>query len=125
MPRTGLPLPWLFGAPARQLVGPAALRILDDPLGVVAAARSGAGLCQSYHFLVEREVERGELVEVLAERGGRTRPFSLIYPRVPGGAAAHPRAVRAVIAFILEVATARAADPTAAGLTRRGPARRS
>ena len=38
---------------------------------MIALARAGAGLVQIYDFAVARELERGELVEVLAsERGG-------------------------------------------------------
>jgi DNA-binding transcriptional LysR family regulator len=97
MPRTGLALPWLFGAPPRELPLRSTLRVLADPLGAVALARAGEGLCQSYHFLVERDLADGSLVEVLAEHAGRSRPFSLVYPKEP----TRSRAVRTVIAFLL------------------------
>ena len=99
LPRTGLPLPWLFGSPALELPVRSPLRVLDDPLGVIALARAGEGICQTYHFLVERELAAGELVEILRDRGGRSRPFSLIYPKTR----AKSRALRAVIAFVLGV----------------------
>ena len=38
------------------------------------------GLTQIADFLVEREVERGLLVEVLREHRGASRPFSLVCP---------------------------------------------
>ncbi len=97
MPRTGLALPWLFANPARELPLRSALRVLADPLGGVALARAGEGIYQTYHFLVERELAAGDLVELLPEHAGRTRPFSLIYPTAP----TRSRAVRAVIAFVL------------------------
>lgn len=96
-PRTGLPLPWLFAGPALELPIRSTLRVLDDPLGAIALARAGEGIAQTYHFLVERELAAGELVELLRDRAGRTRPFSLIYPKTR----AKSRPVRAVISFIL------------------------
>lgn len=97
LPRTGLALPWLFASPALELPIRSTLRVLDDPLGAIALARAGEGIAQTYHFLIERELAAGELVELLRDRAGRTRPFSLIYPKHR----AKSRALRAVIAFIL------------------------
>jgi DNA-binding transcriptional LysR family regulator len=97
MPRTGLALPWLFAAPPLELPLRSSLRVLEDPLGGIALARAGEGLFQTYHFLVERELAAGELIEVLPSRAGRTRPFSLIYPK----SRTRSRAVRAVISFVL------------------------
>ena len=97
MPRTGLTLPWLFANPAAEHPIRSTLRVLDDPLGGIALAKSGEGLFQTYHFLVERELAAGELVELLPDRAGRTRPFSLIYRKDR----ARSRPVRAVIAFLL------------------------
>jgi DNA-binding transcriptional LysR family regulator len=100
MPRTGLLLPWLFAAPLRERTVRSSLRVLDDPMGCVALACSGQGLMQTYHFLVHRELASGQLVEVLANRAGRTRSFSLIYPKDR----VRSKAVRAVIADVLAVA---------------------
>ena len=97
MPRTGLTLPWIFAAPAGEVALRSSLRVLEDPVGGIALATSGEGLFQTYHFLVERELASGELVEVLADRAGRARTFSLIYPKER----ARSKAVRAVIAFAL------------------------
>lgn len=97
LPRTGLALPWLFNAPAAELAVRSSVRVLGDPNGAIGLARAGEGLIQSYHFLVERELAAGQLVELLGERGGRTRPFSLIYRKER----ARSRAVRAVIAYVL------------------------
>jgi DNA-binding transcriptional LysR family regulator len=82
MPRTGRPLPWLFrenGADLERSLG-GSLRVLDDVLGCVNHARAGGGLVQIYHFIAQHAVQRGELVEVLKRHGGRTRPFSILYP---------------------------------------------
>ncbi len=45
-----------------------------------ASRRSGAGLFQTYRFIVERDLASGALVEVLREYGGCSRPFILLYP---------------------------------------------
>jgi DNA-binding transcriptional LysR family regulator len=97
MPRTSLPLPWLFAAPNQQITVSSRLRCLEDPAAGVALAMAGEGLFQAYHFLAASALARGALVEVLRARAGRTRPFSLVYPRGRGRAAA----TRAVIEFVL------------------------
>lgn len=99
MPRTGLPLPWLFANPAAEhaISATSSLRVLDDPLGGIALCRAGCGLYQTYHFLVEPDLAAGSLVEVLPDRAGRSRPFSLIYRKDR----ARSRAVRAVISQLL------------------------
>ena len=81
MPRSGRILPWTFAPGPRSLVPDARYRCSDDPLGLVTLARAGAGLIQIYDFLVEDDVARGSLVEVLAGLRGASRPFSLLYPR--------------------------------------------
>lgn len=97
MPSTGRVLPWLFAAPNRELLPPSHVRCAEDPHGGIALCKAGVGLFQTYRFLVEEEVARGELVEVLRARGGRTRRFSLLYPKE----GLRSRAVRAVTDFIL------------------------
>jgi DNA-binding transcriptional LysR family regulator len=49
----------------------------DDVLGGVTLAKHGAGLFQTYRFIVEKELADGSLVEVLKPYGGRSRPFTL------------------------------------------------
>lgn len=51
-----------------------------DFLATAALARHGAGLMQAYRFTVQDALASGELVEVLSEFGGTSRPFVLIYP---------------------------------------------
>lgn len=98
MPRTGRPLPWTF-VPEPEAIAPrAAVRVRGDVLGLITFARAGGGLVQIYHYLVERELASGQLVEVLREYSGRSRPFSLIYPKE----AVKRPAVRALADFIVE-----------------------
>ncbi|WP_437480578.1 LysR family transcriptional regulator [Sorangium sp. So ce1014] len=103
MPRSGRPLPWTFTPGPKSFIPDAPYQCSDDVLAVITLARAGIGLVQIYDFLVEEDIARGALVEVLASFRGRSRPFSLLYPRgvVPS------RATRALIDFI--VATAREA----------------
>lgn len=100
LPSTGVPVPWVFMAEGR-LVEHATrgrLRCADDILAPVTLARSGAGLAQTYRFLVESELRDGELQEVLADRAGASRPFSLLYP-----AQRHlPLRVRVLVDFLVQ-----------------------
>lgn len=56
------------------------MRCADDILGPVTLVLAGAGLLQTYRFLVEGALHDGRLVEVLSEYSGASRPFSLLYP---------------------------------------------
>lgn len=96
LPRSGRLLPWLFASTNAELVPRASVRCLDDPQGLIAMARAGLGLCQIYRFMVRDALKDGSLVEVLERRAGRTRPFSLVYPKAP--LAPH---VRVVVEWIL------------------------
>jgi DNA-binding transcriptional LysR family regulator len=58
---------------------PSNVAVSDDVLGVVSMAQSGAGICQTYDFIVQDRVRAGSLVEVLPHLRGRTRAFSVIY----------------------------------------------
>jgi DNA-binding transcriptional LysR family regulator len=88
MPRTGRVLPWTFVPGPTALVPPTGVRCSEDVLATVTLARAGAGLLQTYDFLVTDEVRRGALVEVLREFRGASRPFSLLYPQTPKPTAA-------------------------------------
>ncbi len=83
MPSTGRLLPWSFSPSPRSWLPRARLRCTEDITATITLARAGAGLVQTYDFLVERELQSGELVEVLREFRGTSRPFSLIYPKTP------------------------------------------
>jgi DNA-binding transcriptional LysR family regulator len=100
MPRTGRVLPWSFAKPASEFVPNAALRCVEDPNACLALCRAGAGVAQGYDFMVAAELRRGDLVPVLRAHAGRTRRFSLVYPKE----ARQSSAVRAVIDLVLEKA---------------------
>lgn len=108
LPSTGRVMPWVFrrrdGSHA-ALTPVGGLRCVDDFLGCITLARAGAGLIQSFHFLVADDVARGALVEVLTGLAGRTRPFTLLQPprRTPSAA------VRALVDAILSDVHARRA----------------
>jgi len=83
-PNTGRPLQWLFtDQDGIQLEKPiiSRMRVQNDALGAVAWVNAGGGLYQTYQFAVGDSVRRGDLVEVLQKFGGRSRPFSILYPQ--------------------------------------------
>lgn len=82
LPSTGQFVPWLFRADGRdvELHTPPSYRCVDDYLGTVTLAREGAGLLQTYRYIVREDLAAGRLRELLPQAGGRSRPFSLIYP---------------------------------------------
>jgi DNA-binding transcriptional LysR family regulator len=84
LPSSGRPVPWIF----KDVEGidvdfafHSRHRVRGDVLGCVNLARAGAGIFQIYCFLAREAVERGELVEILQSAGGRSRPFSILYPQ--------------------------------------------
>lgn len=97
-PSTGRALPWRFrgsdGGVENHAV-PEALRCSGDVLACVTLARAGAGLVQTYGFVVEEDLRAGRLVEVLRPYGGVTNRFSLLQP--PGK---RPLAARLVAEFL-------------------------
>jgi len=83
-PNTGRPLQWLFTDESGNSVEKpitSRMRVLNDALGAVAWVNAGGGLYQTYRFAVGDALRRGELVEVLQKYGGRSRPFSILYPQ--------------------------------------------
>ncbi len=96
MPSSGRALPWVFSGSA-SFTPDARYRCSEDVLGVVTLARGGVGLIQVFDFIVEEDVARGNLVEVLSQHRGPSRPFTLIYPKVSNA----PRAVRALVEFLV------------------------
>ncbi|AZC51916.1 LysR family transcriptional regulator [Pseudomonas chlororaphis] len=100
LPSSGRRIAWLFNGPDGpcEVLAEGAYVCSEDLLGGVTLARHGAGLFQTYRFMVERELAEGSLVEVLQPYGGRSRPFSLLYPH-----SRHvPLRLRAFIDFLLE-----------------------
>jgi DNA-binding transcriptional LysR family regulator len=83
-PNTGRPMQWLFtnekGAEIEQTIK-SRMRVLNDALGCVAWLNASGGLYQTYRFAASEALKRGDLVEVLQKYGGRSRPFSILYPQ--------------------------------------------
>jgi len=82
LPSTGKRIPWPFMRDGKQvdLVTHGGLCCAEDVLGIVTLARSGAGVVQTYRFIVEQDLASGALVELLPQHGGTSRPFILLYP---------------------------------------------
>ena len=115
LPSTGQLIPWLFrddGVDV-ELATAGGIACSGDLLGMVTLARHGGGLVQTYRFIVEDDLAAGRLVEVLQPYGGRSRPFSLLYP-----ANRHmPLRVRVLVDFLVDAFAGATAD---AGNTRHG-----
>ncbi|PAN99091.1 LuxR family transcriptional regulator [Enterobacter cloacae] len=81
MPRTGRIAPWVFRDEGRDIdwLPGSTIEISDDVLGVVSLAEQGMGICQSYEFIVRDRIQSGQLVEVLPQLRGRSRPFSVLF----------------------------------------------
>jgi DNA-binding transcriptional LysR family regulator len=82
LPSSGRLVPWAFRQDGKDVEMPieGGYCCSEDILGGVTLARSGAGLFQAYRFVVEQDLRRGALTEVLQSFAGRSRPFSLLYP---------------------------------------------
>lgn len=82
LPSSGRTIPWLFndGSDEIDVATTGSYGTSGDYLAGVTLARSGAGLFQTYRFIVEQDLRAGTLVEVLPGLGGRSRPFMLLYP---------------------------------------------
>jgi DNA-binding transcriptional LysR family regulator len=99
-PSSGRRIPWTFQVDGEEvdIVTDGAYGTGEDVLGGVTLARAGAGLFQTYRFVVEDDLREGRLTEVLQQHGGSTRPFVLLYPH-----ARHvSRRVRAFVDFLVE-----------------------
>ena len=82
LPSTGRRIPWTFQVDGKDtdVATPGSYCCSEDVLGVATLARSGAGLVQTYRYILEKDLKSGELVEVLPQFGGSSRPFILLYP---------------------------------------------
>ncbi|WP_323122883.1 LysR family transcriptional regulator [Burkholderia alba] len=100
LPSSGRRIPWLFNEDGHEkdLSLDGNYSCSDDVLAGVTLAKAGAGLFQAYRFVVENALADGTLTEVLQPFGGRTRPYSLIYPH----GRLLPLRVRAFIDFVME-----------------------
>ena len=102
---TGGALPWPLceNGAAVSFQAPKIPIVSGNVLGCVSLAEHGAGITQSYDFVVADRIKSGRLVEVLPFMRGCGRAFSLIYPPHP-----HlPRAARALIDFLVVDSTLR------------------
>ncbi|HVE06515.1 MAG TPA: substrate binding domain-containing protein, partial [Paraburkholderia sp.] len=100
IPSSGRPLPWVFseGGEEVELMMRGGYGTSGDVLAGVTLARNHGGLFQTYRFCVEQDLREGRLVELLADKGGRSRPFILLYPH-----ARHLSSrVRAFVDFLVE-----------------------
>ena len=100
LPSSGRPITWLFNedGKAREMLTSGGYLCSDDVLAGVTLAKHGAGLFQTYRFIVERELAEGSLLEVLQPFSGRSRPFTLLYPH-----SRHmPLRLRAFVNFIMD-----------------------
>lgn len=99
LPSSGQTVPWVFRVDGRdvEVSTHGGYSCTEDLLGVVTLARAGAGLVQIYRFIIEDDLKRGALVEVLQPFGARSRPFSLIYP----GGRHMPLRMRVFIDFLV------------------------
>ncbi|WP_207282068.1 LysR family transcriptional regulator [Pseudomonas sp. FW300-N2F2] len=100
LPSSGRRISWLFNVEGKEkeVFSEGGYCCSDDVLGGVTLAKHGAGLFQTYKFIVEQELANGQLVEVLAPFAGRSRPFTLLYPH----GRYVPQRVRAFVDFLLE-----------------------
>ena len=82
LPSTGRRIPWTFRVDGKDtdVATPGSYCCSEDVLGVATLARSGAGLVQTYRYILEKDLKSGELVELLPQFGGSSRPFILLYP---------------------------------------------
>ena len=100
LPRNGQPVPWLFRQHGDdvEILTQGQIHTREHLLAAVTLARQGGGLLQTYRFIVEDDLARGGLVEVLHEFGGRSRPFSLLY----AGGRHMPLRLRVFVDFLLQ-----------------------
>jgi DNA-binding transcriptional LysR family regulator len=102
LPSTGRGLPWVFREDGQDVdrVMRSRISMQGDVLGCLSYAIGGGGLLQAYHFVAQRHVQSGQLVEVMQAYAGRSRPFSILYPHNRHLSAK----VRAFVGFLLEPA---------------------
>jgi DNA-binding transcriptional LysR family regulator len=100
LPSTGRNLPWLFKQKdeATEMITRGGCSASGDVLAGVTLARHGAGIFQTYRFIVDEDIGKGTLKELLVPYGGCSRPFVLLYPH-----ARHLSSrVRSFVDFLME-----------------------
>jgi DNA-binding transcriptional LysR family regulator len=99
-PLTGLPFPWGFSRNGKEFEVEVAGRMLtDDPSTAIEACLAGQGIFQSLEVGLGRWLERGELIEILADWSDETYPLYAYHPsrHLP------PAKVRAFLDFVQEI----------------------
>jgi len=107
LPSSGQPVQWTLRRDGRDFehLTHGGIRCSDDVLGTVTLVRNGAGILQTYRFIVEQDLKQGTLREILKGYGGASRPFSVLYP----GNRHMPCRTRVLIDFLVERLAAPAA----------------
>ena len=82
LPSSGRNIPWQFNQDGNsvEISTLGGVGSSGDVLAGVTLARHGAGLFQTYRFVVEKDIADGTLIELLPQYGGCSRPFILLYP---------------------------------------------
>jgi len=81
MPRTGRDRPWQFRRGRRTLELHPDTRVrIDDGEALVRAAATGMGLVQAPDYMVEEDIKRGRVIEVLKPFRPAPMPISIVYP---------------------------------------------
>ncbi len=110
-PSTGRNLLWVFKQEGKEteMMTHGGYGSSGDVLSGVTLARHGAGIFQTYRFIVEKDIADGTLKELLIPYGGCSRPFVLIYPH-----ARHLSSrVRSFVDFLMERLGSRSASARA------------
>ena len=100
LPSSGRQIAWSFNEDGqeKEIFSSGSYACAEDALAGVSLAKAGAGLFQTYRFIVEKDLAEGGLVEVLQKFGGRSRPVSLLYPH----GRLLPSRVRAFVDFLTQ-----------------------
>lgn len=81
LPTSGRDRPWQFRERGKAVeLSPVARVRVNETEGLLAAVLLGVGICQLPDLLVEDELARGELVELLPSCRPEAMPISLVYP---------------------------------------------
>lgn len=81
LPSSGRDRPWqLRQRGAEVTLAPRAQLRVDDGEGLVEALKLGIGLCQLPDMMVQAELQRGELVELLPSCQPEPMPIHVVYP---------------------------------------------
>jgi DNA-binding transcriptional LysR family regulator len=99
-PSSGRPASWLFNENGheKEIFPVSTYSCAENVLACVTLAKAGAGLFQTFRFVVEKDLAEGTLVEVLQAFGGRSHPVSLMYPH----SRLLPSRVRVFVDFVME-----------------------